>query len=144
MSSLQHSTPQSLPHDYAILSHFNEDSSLLSDVRNEEPEPSHPRGIPIRRRPSIASVSERTPLLHKNPPIPRIHETVDESVYIAQTTESTPSTKVFREELGILVRYSLPVFGCVADTPPFKWSLHSLLVLTARTSLSTLSFLHLS
>ncbi|KIM55762.1 hypothetical protein SCLCIDRAFT_30109 [Scleroderma citrinum Foug A] len=111
MSSLQHSTPQSLPHDYAILSHFNEDSHPFPDVHNEEPESSHPRGIPIRQRGSMANVSERTPLLRQDPPIPCIHETVDENVCIAQVNEQTPSASIFREELGILVRYSLPVFG---------------------------------
>jgi len=142
MSSLQHSTPQSLPHDYAILSHFNEDSRPFPDVHNEEPESSHPCGIPIRQKGSVASVSERTPLLRQDPPIPCIHETVDENVCIAQVNEPTPSASIFREELGILVRYSLPVFGCVADMPPFKYSIHSLLFVTARIYSSTPSFLH--
>ncbi|KAL4068536.1 mate-domain-containing protein [Scleroderma yunnanense] len=110
MSSLHHSTPQSLPHDYAILSHFNEDVCPLPDIPSEEPGLPHPRGIPIRRA-TVANVSEHTPLLHQSPPIPRIHESVDESTDIAQANEQTPSAQIIREELGILTRYSLPVFG---------------------------------
>ncbi|KAI6150066.1 MATE efflux family protein [Pisolithus thermaeus] len=114
--SLQHSTPQSLPEDYAIVSHFNEDvgQANLPTITDEEPGPSHPRAIPIRRpgQRTMNNVSERTPLLQQSPPIPCIHETVDENGYTeVQSAEASPSSKIYREELGVLVRYSLPVFA---------------------------------
>ncbi|KAG6329298.1 hypothetical protein ID866_9792 [Astraeus odoratus] len=122
--SLQHSTPQSLPHDYAILSHFNEDAhpchhheSPSDDDDNndiEAAESSRPRGVPIRRTPqsaSMANASERTPLLQQSPPIPCIHEAIDDNGCSAQSGEGIPSTHMFREELGILTRYALPVFA---------------------------------
>jgi MATE family multidrug resistance protein len=76
----------------------------------------HPRGIPIRRSSGedvIAThhiVSEHTPLLQPVPPIPRIRETADENDHLA-APEHIPTTQMFREELLILTRYSLPVFG---------------------------------
>lgn len=115
--SLQHSTPQSLPEDYAIVSHFNEDVSQanLPPITHEEAGPSHPRAIPIRRtsgQRTMSNVSERTPLLQQSPPIPCIHEAVDENGYTeAEAVDASPSSKIFREELGILTRYSLPVFA---------------------------------
>ncbi|KAF8839681.1 MATE efflux family protein [Paxillus ammoniavirescens] len=76
----------------------------------------HPRGIPIRRNSGSAviatphTVSEHTPLLQPAPPIPRIRETADENDHLA-APEHIPTTQMFREELLILTRYSLPVFG---------------------------------
>ncbi|KAI6132539.1 MATE efflux family protein [Pisolithus croceorrhizus] len=113
--SLQHSTPQSLPEDYAIVSHFNEDvgQANLPTITDEEAGPSHPRAIPIRRtsQRTMNNVSERTPLLQQSPPIPCIHETVDENGYTEVSVEASPSSKIYREELGVLIRYSLPVFA---------------------------------
>ncbi|KAL4073505.1 MATE efflux family protein [Scleroderma citrinum] len=113
--SHQHSTSQSLPHDYAILSHFNDDARYYQDylpsVADDEDEPPHPRGVPIRRVASMTDVSERTPLIKHDPPIPRIYETTDDSIYGEPSNERIPSAQMFQEELGILTRYSLPVFA---------------------------------
>lgn len=115
--SLQHSTPQSLPEDYAIVSHFNEDVGHvnLPTITDEEAGPSHPCAIPIRRtgqRTMLSNVSERTPLLQQNPAIPCIRESVDENGHTeALPVEPSPSSKIIREELGVLIRYSLPVFA---------------------------------
>ena len=116
--SHHHSTSQSLPHDYAILSHFNDDArhyqAYLPSVADADNEPSHPRGIPIRRVVSMADISERTPLIKHDPSIPCIHELSDDgdSACSEQSdSERVPSTQMFREELRTLTRYSLPVFA---------------------------------
>ena len=114
MPSLQRSTPQSLPRDHAIP--CSEDARPLPDIRNAIVEPSYLQG---RRTASMTSVSERTPLLHQDTAID-IRETVDESVCTAHTDENTPSSQIFREELGTITRYSLPVFGYVVGISPIS------------------------
>lgn len=106
--SYQRWTSQSLPRDYAILSHFGDDARHDQDDNTELP---HPCGIPIRRVASMADISERTPLIKHNPPIPHIQEATDESVSEQSDSEQIRSTQMFREELGTLMRYSLPVFA---------------------------------
>ncbi|KAF9220728.1 MATE efflux family protein [Gyrodon lividus] len=119
--SFSHSTPQSLPQDYAILSHYgtsslNVQEDLNIDSLMDTPSPHiHPRGIPVRRNSSTAFarcdiLSEHTPLLPPAPPIPTIHEPTGENDHLA-APEQIPTTQMFREELHILTRYSLPVFG---------------------------------
>lgn len=117
--SLGHSsTPQSFHEDYAILSHYAASSVDVQDQHTESLSDS-PRGIPIRgkRSPGTTTgalpVSERTPLLQSSPPIPRLHESEDDDVLDTASTEQAPTPKMFREELRILVLYSLPVFGYV-------------------------------
>lgn len=114
--SHHHSTSQSLPHDYGILSHFNDDArhyhAYLPSVADDDNEPSHPRGIPIRRVVSMADISERTPLIKHDSSISCIHEVSDDSACSELSdSERVPSTHMFREELRILMRYSLPVFA---------------------------------
>jgi hypothetical protein len=75
-----------------------------------------PHGIPIPGRASADTsgvVSERTPLLQPPPPIPRLHEPVDDDISDIASAEQTSTSKMFREELHILTMYSLPVFGFV-------------------------------
>lgn len=117
MSSLQRSTPQSLPRDHTIP--CSEDARPLPDIRNAIVEPSYLQGVSIRRTASMTSVSERTPLLHQDTAID-IRETVDESVCTAHADENTPSSQIFREELGTITRYSLPVFGYVVGISPIS------------------------
>ncbi|KIK15434.1 hypothetical protein PISMIDRAFT_115194 [Pisolithus microcarpus 441] len=59
------------------------------------------------------NVSEHTPLLRQSPTIPvYIHETTDENGYTeVQPVEASPFSRIFCEELGVLTRYSLPVFA---------------------------------
>lgn len=119
--SFSHSgTPQSLHEDYAILSHYYA-SSLddAKDTQHTESLSDSPRGVPIRGRgPAgiitvVSPVSETTPLLQPLPPIPRLHESIDDDVCDSTSAERMPTPKMFREELRILTMYSLPVFGYV-------------------------------
>jgi len=128
--------PASLPSDYAILSRFSsahEDFEPTDElIRDELPSGTDPR--PVRRRQSF-SVSpyfrplnptapvvgvypqrdskastpptENTPLL--SPPVPRIEEEIDRNV----SADNGTSMAMFWEELRILTKYALPVFGCV-------------------------------
>ncbi len=59
-----------------------------------------------RSGPYSRDPNENTPLLA--PPVPRIEEVCDR-----EDVDEEPSSKVFREELAILAKYTLPVFGYV-------------------------------
>ncbi|KAF8546284.1 MATE efflux family protein [Imleria badia] len=113
--SFSHSgTPQSLREDYAILSHYGASSVDVEDQQHTEILSDSPHGIPIRRRGSVAIttfVSERTPLLQSPPPIPRLHEPADDDICDIASAEQISTAKMFREELHILTKYALPVFG---------------------------------
>ena len=127
MASLQ----QSLPHDYAA--QFSKDAGPpLENLSGNGG--SHPQEIAIKRTVNMADISEHTPLLHQDIPI--------ESVCTANAIEKTPTSKVFCEELWTLIRYSLPVFGCVTNMSPIICSIHSLFFVIARSSSSTPSRLH--
>ena len=97
MSSFQQSTLHSLPYDYIVLSHFKDPHSF-QDIPNDGLGPSHPRGIPIRRAVSMTNISERTPLLRHDIPIPQIHETG--SALDGRKNKQTSWFQVFRGELG--------------------------------------------
>jgi hypothetical protein len=127
--------PASLPSDYAILSRFssvNEDFEPTDELREGIPSGTDPR--PVRRRESLpvspyfrprnptvpvvgvypqgdskASTppTENTPLL--SPPVPRIEEEIDRNV----SADNGTSMAMFWEELRILTKYALPVFGYV-------------------------------
>ena len=103
-----HSTSQSLPHDYAIRTHFNDNAHYCQDhlhsIPDDDNEAFYPRNI--RRVSSTADISERTPLITHGPP-----ESTDGSVFSDQSSELVPSPQMFREELSTLTRYSLPVFA---------------------------------
>ncbi|KAI0945255.1 hypothetical protein AcW1_001519 [Taiwanofungus camphoratus] len=58
-----------------------------------------------RSGPKVPNVNESTPLLA--PLVPRIEEEVDRE----NTNETEHSVNMFREELAILTKYTLPVFG---------------------------------
>ena len=127
--------PASLPSDYAILLHFSsahKDFEPTDELQEELPSRTDPR--PIRHRQSF-SVSlyfhpfhptvpvvgvypqrdskastpptENTPLL--SPPVPQIEEEIDRNVLADNGT----SMVMFWEELCILTKYALPVFGCI-------------------------------
>ena len=128
--------PASLPSDYAILSRFSsahEDLEPTDELREEIPSGTDAR--PARRRESfsvsyfrplnpipVVSVypqgdskastppTENTPLL--SPPVPRIEEEIDRNV----SADNGTNTAMFWEELRILTKYALPVFGYVHFT----------------------------
>ncbi|KAG2347038.1 MATE efflux family protein [Suillus weaverae] len=130
-------TPSSLPQDYAILSRFaaplsqeTQEESDASPARNDQEECGEEDGLLAPRRqvrrtsfpssyifppqpsmniiptaPSVLQPTENTPLLA--PLIPRIRENVDFPLDGCE-----PSTaQMYWEELCILLKYSLPVFG---------------------------------
>ena len=127
--------PASLPSDYAILSRFSSDFEPTDELREEIPSGTDPG--PVGRResfsvspyfrplnPTVPAVgvypqgdskastppTENTPLL--SPPVPRIEEEIDRNVSVDNGT----STGMFWEELRILTKYALPVFGYVHFT----------------------------
>lgn len=130
-------TPSSLPQDYAILSRFaaplsgeTQEELESSSARNDQEEcdeedallvprqqvrrtsfpssyilPPQPSMNIIPTAPSVLQPTENTPLLA--PLIPRIRENVDFPI-----DGHEPSTvQMYWEELRILLKYSLPVFG---------------------------------
>lgn len=130
-------TPSSLPQDYAILSRFaaplsgeTQEELESSSARNDQEEcdeedallvprqqvrrtsfpssyilPPQPSMNIIPTAPSVLRPTENTPLLA--PLIPRIRENVDFPI-----DGHEPSTaQMYWEELRILLKYSLPVFG---------------------------------
>lgn len=130
-------TPSSLPQDYAILSRFaaplsgeTQEELEASSARNDQEEcdeedtllvprqqvrrtsfpssyilPPQPSMNIIPTAPSVLQPTENTPLLA--PLIPRIRENVDFPI-----DGREPSTaQMYWEELRILLKYSLPVFG---------------------------------
>ena len=114
--SFNHSgTPQSLQADYAISSHFSTSAVEAHDQQPLGTVLDSPRGIPIRGTGSagFTVVSERTPLLKPSSPVPRLHELPDDNVCDAALADQIPTSKMFREELGILALSSFPIFGCV-------------------------------
>lgn len=128
--------PSSIPSDYAIVSQMNarQSGTNINDHDDHDDEtlapqrrPAHPTLAPSTYYPEPMSpasssssvtaeapvlISERTPLL-SNPPVPRIEEPVDR----LDGDESGTAMAIFKEELAILTKYSLPVFGCVLPTP---------------------------
>ncbi|RXW17121.1 hypothetical protein EST38_g8726 [Candolleomyces aberdarensis] len=126
--------PASLPSDYALLSrvagHHNVEEDSLSESETTD-ETVTPKGKTIRRRESLpgpyfrpknptmgvypgpnpgestSSVpTEHTPLLAP-PPIPRIEEDIDRD----PAHDNDGKMEMFWEELKILTKYALPVFG---------------------------------
>ena len=58
----------------------------------------------------VSNSSERTPLLQKNLTVSCLHNPVDDSAFSElESKENIPSCQMYREELGILFRYALPV-----------------------------------
>lgn len=124
--------PGSLPSDYAILSRFSSAHEDFEPTDELPPSGTDPR--PVRRResfsvspyfrplnPTVPVVNvypqgdskastpptENTPLL--SPLVPRIEEEIDRNV----SADSGTSMAMFWEELRILTKYALPVFGYV-------------------------------
>ncbi|EPQ53474.1 MATE efflux family protein [Gloeophyllum trabeum ATCC 11539] len=131
---MHYAAPSSLPSDYAILSRYaghngdaHEDDSDAEERERDSLLPPEDEERPGRRsslpppfirplNPTIAPISardkslgpvptENTPLL--NPLVPRIEEEVDAP---GHDSETTLSRRVW-EEIKILVKYTLPVFG---------------------------------
>lgn len=97
--------------NHAVSSTFPADFDLLAATKNSVvDEDVAPEGIPedsTLGNPYEASVShERTPLLP--PSVPRIHEEVQDLV---DSNGASGRFSVYFEELGILMKYTLPVFG---------------------------------
>ncbi|KAG5634975.1 hypothetical protein H0H81_000164 [Sphagnurus paluster] len=123
MSSAHYQGPASLPSDYALLSRYaghhsdtEQPIQLESDDElDEQPTPTTSiarTSVPTPRHSSFSHhfnnipmpgpvASENTPLL--NPPVPRIDEPVEDA--------RQNVIRIFWEELRILTRYALPVFG---------------------------------
>ncbi|KAG6899440.1 hypothetical protein C0995_005955 [Termitomyces sp. Mi166 len=104
MSSAHYQGPASLPSDYALLSRYaghqleddqDDRDQSVSSLRPRNPTIAH-ESIPIPG----PLPSENTPLL--NPPVPRIDESFD---------DNDRTVHAFWDELRILTRYALPVFG---------------------------------
>lgn len=118
--------PASLPSDYAILSRYagNHPDEHETENSDSEEDPSsslqpsstihrqlsqedyiRPRNPTMGFPDGTTPPSEITPLL--NPPIPRI----DEETTHSTTGDNETGVSMFWQELRILTRYSLPVFG---------------------------------
>lgn len=116
MSSYGHNTTSSsFPADYGLLAAarssrtgvVDEDSHVTSDSsRTNYTRPSNPSMASVKRKSSDISTShERTPLLSSVVAVPRIHEEVQE------LRNGSEKSAVYFEELLILSKYTLPVFG---------------------------------
>ena len=141
--SHQRSTLQSRPYNYAILARSQNDRTrhcqdCASSIANDDNEPSHSRGIPVRPVTSMADTSEHTPLIGHSPPIPRIHQITDDDICSEQYSECIPSAQMFYEELNVLTRYSLPVF---VYAQKYLISTESLFIFLAHISPSSVSSL---
>lgn len=104
MTSIHYGTPSSLPSDYALLSRY-----AIDDTDDDDDHPIRPLTRrtscpfpylqPEHFSPKIPMPDEYTPLL-----VPRIQE--------EDSTKVDPSSpKIYRDELRILTKYTLPVFG---------------------------------
>ena len=107
--------PSSLPSDYAILSRLRADTSTSASFpaeyyyRPHNPTiGSYPHIDPHSEAPWHLThpPTEATPLLN-NPPVPRIEENID----VNTSTNTSSNIAMFWEELAILTKYALPVFG---------------------------------
>jgi len=97
--------PASLPQDYAILNRLNNDNDNEEDQQQQESY-TRPTKMTIGTRPDLLRVpTESTPLL--TPPVPRIEEDIDRN----DPNDSESAIRMFWEELFVLAKYSLPVFG---------------------------------
>lgn len=128
MSTFSHyQAPSSLPADYAILSryaghHPDEHEAPQSDSEDQDPSTSSrpssagrrqsfPESYIRPRNPTMGFAegtkppTEISPLL--NPPIPRIDEEMNRN----DVDDDGTRLSMYWEELRILTRYSLPVFG---------------------------------
>ncbi|KAF7318306.1 RNA helicase [Mycena chlorophos] len=122
MASFGHSAVAgSLPSDYATVSRY---ASAHSDAEVDDSDDAESSHTTIARRPSRPTMAvpassqrrhsrsnptENTPLLVGEPPVPRIHEPIDDDTS-SDEGASNPAT-VYWSELRILTKYSLPVFG---------------------------------
>jgi MATE family multidrug resistance protein len=114
--------PSSLPSDYALLSRYAQhrpgtppanDGPISENLPRRRLSQPTVRNHPLDRGSlSIKNVrhTESTPLLPRPPPsFPYIEEDVDRD----DSSDNHSLAHVFREELPILTKYSLPVFGQV-------------------------------
>jgi len=118
MTPIHYGSPSSLPSDYALLSRYaaTDDTNDSDDMTDDD----HPHARPIRRRTScpfphlqplqpellsskVARPDEYTPLL-----VPRIEE---EDAASNDLDDPPATSKVYRDEMRILFKYTLPVFG---------------------------------
>ena len=123
--------PSSLPSDYAILSHL----STSYEASPSESQPANtvqitrPEGLPVSQyynRPLNPTIgvypcvephseveqhltpqpTETSPLLN-HPPVSRIEENIDYNA----SADNTSTVNMFWEELAVLTKYAIPVFG---------------------------------
>ncbi|KAJ6616409.1 mate-domain-containing protein [Mycena sp. CBHHK59/15] len=125
MASYVHSmTSGSLPSDYAVVSRYAAAHPNGAEEGGEsaDAEQGHTSSSRIARRPSrpsmalaahqklLPNLTENTPLLSAEPPIQTTStEAVRNEHY--DSDEGQSSVAVYTAELGILTKYSLPVFG---------------------------------
>lgn len=121
-NSAQHQfSPSSLPSDYALLSRYAQ--NLPSPPSNDDYIPENLSRPRLTQAPSLNHPLDRGSLAVKNgrpteaspllpsppPPFPYIEEDVDRD----DSLDNRSLVHVFREELPILTKYSLPVLGQV-------------------------------
>ena len=125
MTSIHYGSPSSLPSDYALLSRYaNRDD--IDDIDDDSHGPIRPLTrrtscpfpylqplqpkLPEHFSPKNSMPDEYTPLL-----VPRIEEEASTKV----DPDHPPSTaKIYRDELRILTKYTLPVFGYALHDRP--------------------------
>lgn len=104
-----HTTASSFPADSGLLAAArngtdeHDDDALDDSTRSNDMRPSNPSMASVKRKSSAISLShERTPLL--SPSVPTIREDIRER-------NDSDRFAVYFEELRILSKYTLPVFG---------------------------------
>ncbi|KAF8545728.1 hypothetical protein OG21DRAFT_112174, partial [Imleria badia] len=101
------------PREHNVI-HYGASADDLHDQQHTETLPDSHRDIPITGRGADGTttfVSDRTPLLQSPPPTPRLHEPAGDDVRDIAPAEQTPTANMFWEELRMLTKCSLPVFG---------------------------------
>ncbi|KAL4073506.1 MATE efflux family protein [Scleroderma citrinum] len=136
MSPLQ-SEPQPFPHNFATVSRTakaHQSSQPIPSI-DDALDPPHPLGNPIRCMGSVENITERSPLLQQNHSTPRTHEPVND-VFQVGSKGKIQSSQIYWEELGILSRYTLPIFA----TQIFEYSFSAMSVVV----IGHLSTVHLA
>lgn len=125
---MHYGTPSSLPSDYAILSRYANITDSPVDDLHDMTEPVDVLDDLLPNRPAIRRSSFPSPYLRPLQPklpepfasrvsvpdeytpllVPRIEEEVSPST---DPVHSQGTAKVYRDEIGILFKYTLPVFG---------------------------------
>jgi hypothetical protein len=121
MSSYGHHTTSSYPSDYGLLAAARAatgDEDTLNETLDDSSRSNRPRNpsmSAVQRKNSAMSLAhERTPLLA--PAVPRIHEEV-RPTGCYDSSGLSARFAVYLEELKIISKYTLPVFGSADSLP---------------------------